>query len=315
MRISLSIFDRHTQSVTGWWLLLALLSVTPAAGQQADAAMDLQGHRGARGLLPENTIPSMLRALEEGVTTLELDVVITEDRRVVLSHEPWMSSIICRTPSGEPIDEREERTFNIYEMTYDEAAGFDCGSRGHPAFPTQRPTAAGKPLLREVLRVADGYAAVTGRAAPRYNVEIKSEPDADGRFQPEPELFVRLVHDVLAGEGVLERTTIQSFDPRALRAARALDPNLRLALLVSETDGFEADVVRLGFTPQVYSPQFGLVDAAMVSDAHAEDVAVIPWTVNSPEDIRHLLDLGVDGIITDYPDVGRKVIDAVTREP
>lgn len=305
----------------GFILVVLLLVVgSPTTAQQRSRiasaeparlmSVDLQGHRGARGLLPENSVPSVLKALDLGVETVEVDVVVTRDRKVVLSHEPWMSSLICRKPDGGAVEAAVERSFNLFEMDYDEVAGFDCGSRGHPAFPDQRPTAVAKPLLRDVVRIADGYADVIGRARPRYNVEIKSAPEHDGIFHPAPDTFVILVHDVLVGENVLHRTTIQSFDPRALRAVRTIDPAITVALLVSNEDGFQANLDRLGYTPDVYSPHYRLVDAALIQAAHAAQVDVIPWTVNEADGMTRLLQLGVQGLITDYPDIGRDAVDA-----
>lgn len=277
---------------------------------QAQGSIDLQGHRGARGLLPENSIPSVLKALDFNVTTVELDVVITRDGGVLVSHEPWMSSLICRTPDGEPVRQSEERSFNIYEMDYDEISGFDCGSRGHRSFPSQVSTAVSKPLLRDVLRVADGYAHVRERAAPRYNIEIKSDPENDGIHHPPPDVFARRVYDVLADEGVLSRTSVQSFDPRSLRAIRAIDGSTTIALLVSNDEGFQANLKRLGFTPDVYSPSYGLVDESLMREADAAGIGVVPWTVNDRDEMERLLRLGVRGLITDYPDLGREVVDA-----
>ncbi len=304
-------------------IVLALVLLRPASAQVESrvatteptgrAAIDLQGHRGARGLLPENSIPSILKALDLNVETVEVDVVITRGGEVLVSHEPWMSSVICRTPDGDAVQEADERSFNLYELDYDEISAFDCGGRGHPAFPDQVPTAVSKPLLLDVIRIADGYAHVTNRAAPRYNVEIKSAPDHDGIYHPAPDSFARTVYDVLDGEGVVGRSTVQSFDPRPLRALRALDASVTIALLVSNTDGFEANVDRLGFTPDAYSPMYGLVDPALMDAADSAGVNVIPWTVNDREDMERLLELGVHGLITDYPDVGREVVDAYER--
>lgn len=289
-------------------LVVAVLQVAVCGPLMAQ--IDLQGHRGARGLLPENTIPSILAALDHGVDTIELDVVISADEEVVVSHEPWMSSAICRTPQGADVTAANEHALNIYEMTYDEVAAFDCGGRGHAGFPQQRPTAAAKPLLRHVLRVADGYAHRTGRPLPQYNVEIKSNPDTDGRYHPDPETFAHLVHEVLATEDVVARSYVQSFDPRSLQAMREIDPSVQLALLVSNELGYAGNLDRLGFVPEIYSPNQRLADAALVESAHADGVLVIPWTVNDREAMEDLLRLGVDGIITDYPDLGRDVVDA-----
>lgn len=285
-------------------------SGTAQEGPSRPDGFDLQGHRGARGLLPENTIPAFRRALELGVTTLELDVVVSGDSQVVVSHEPWMSATICTQPDGTPVPAERDTAFNLFEMPYAEIARFDCGSRGHPDFPEQEAVAAAKPLLHEVVQMAEAYADEHDRAPVFYNVETKSRPDWDGAYHPVPARFTELLYAVLEEEGVAERTTIQSFDPRTLQAARALDPSLSLALLVGrEGGGLEENVAALGFTPTIYSPDHRLVDAALIEAAQAQGMEVIPWTVNAPDDMERLQQLGVDGLITDYPDRARFLIE------
>lgn len=279
--------------------------------QEGPPVFDLQGHRGARGLLPENTVPAFLRALELGVTTLEMDAVITKDGEVVVSHEPWFSSVICSLPSGEPVPPADEQRYRIYELPYEEVARFDCGSRGHPRFPEQQPMRVSKPLLRDVIRAAEAYAAEHDLPPVRYNIETKSRPGGDGVLHPGPEEFVRLLYGVLTETGIRDRATLQSFDVRTLQAARRLDPSLQLALLVEfeGNRGLEADLAELGFTPDLYSPDYRLVDAALVAAAHARGLQVVPWTVNDLEEMRRLKALGVDGLITDYPDRGRLLLE------
>lgn len=271
-------------------------------------AFDVQGHRGARGLLPENTIPGFLRALDLGVTTLEMDAVVTADSQVVLSHEPWFSSTICHLPSGEPVPADREEAYRIFEMPYEEVARFDCGSRGHPAFPEQEPRATSKPLLRDVIQAAEAYAAAQGLPDVRYNIETKAWPEWDDVLTPGPETFTRLLLGVLDETDVRQRATIQSFDPRTLQVARRLDPSLSLALLIGEASGLEENLAALGFTPAIYSPNHHLVDEDMVEAAHARGMLVIPWTVNTLEEMRRLKALGVDGLITDYPNRAQALV-------
>jgi glycerophosphoryl diester phosphodiesterase len=266
-------------------------------------AIDWQGHRGARGLLPENTIPAFLLALEyPQVKTLELDVVITEDQQVVVSHEPWMSADICSHPDGMPVDSFEAETLNIYQMPLASVQEFDCGQRGNPRFPTQQPQAAFKPTLAAVIAAAEARAKTLEREPPYYNVEIKSQPEWDGVFTPPPSAFASLVVELIATSGVEARTTIQSFDPRSLRAVRALKPTWNLALLVANPHSVAENLAILGFLPKVYSPYFMLCSEAMLDTLHDKGIQLIPWTVNEISDMRQLLELGVDGIITDYPD-------------
>jgi len=289
-------------------LLLGCATTQPA--NDASPRFDLQGHRGARGLLPENTIPAFLRALELGVTTLEMDAVIAKDSTVVVSHEPWMSGTICSLPSGEPVPVEQQEQYRIFEMTYEEVARFDCGSRGHFLFPRQEAMSVPKPRLRAVIQAAERYAREHGLPPVRYNIETKARPDWDGTFTPDPETFTLLLHNVLVDTGVKDRTTLQSFDVRTLRAGRRLDPSWTLALLISgeEDPGLAAHLETLGFTPAIYSPHYRLVDEALVREAHARGMQVLPWTVNTLEEMQHLRALGVDGLITDYPDLGASLL-------
>ncbi len=265
------------------------------------ATFDWQGHRGARGLLPENTIPAFLKALEYPVKTLELDVAISKDSQLVISHEPWMSPAICTQPSGSPIT--EEQQFNLFQLTYEEIRGFDCGSRGNARFPEQRPMPAAKPLLREMVTKVEQYCKDNGRPLPFYNIEIKSRPEWDNIFTPKPPVFAHLLMEQIQSLGIKARTCIQSFDVRALQAVRQIDSTMVVALLVENTDGLDKNLETLGFVPDIYSPYYMLVSANLVKKAHAQNMLVVPWTVNDTATMRGLINLGVDGIITDYPNL------------
>ena len=303
-------------------VLLAVPDPVPAQDSSgapiAPEGVDLQGHRGARGLAPENTIPAFRRALEMGVTTLEMDVVVSGDGKVVVSHEPWMSHEICTLPSGSPVPEDSAREHNLYRMTYAEIEQYDCGRRTHPDFPRQKKQAAVKPLLRDVIAVAETYATDHDRPPVFYNIELKSRPGWDDTFHPAPEEFARRVLGAVHEGGVVARTTVQSFDPRALRAVRQLrldrgdEPAPQLALLAvgGAANTLPDQLEELGFTPAVYSPGHSSVDDALLRAAHDRGLRVVPWTVNERADMRRLIRLGVDGLITDYPDVGREVVAA-----
>ncbi len=277
---------------------------SPDTTVQAPEGFDLQGHRGARGLAPENTIPAFRKALDLGVTTLELDVVISGDGQVVVSHEPWMSHEICTTPDGTPVPEAEERNHNLFDMTYAQIEAYDCGTRRHARFPEQELQAVAKPLLRDVIEMAEAYASRQREAPVFYNVETKIRPSWEGTFTPGPEAFADAVIEVLRTTGVAARATLQSFDPRTLMVARMRQAPVRLALLVaaSRDQGVEQNLEMLPFSPHIYSPDFTLVDADLIAAAHDHGMQVVPWTVNEVEDMQRLVDLGVDGLITDYPD-------------
>jgi glycerophosphoryl diester phosphodiesterase len=262
---------------------------------------DLQGHRGARGLRPENTIPAFLLALDSGVTTIELDLAITKDKQVIVSHEPWMSSAICLQTDGTPIKEKDERKFNIYQMTYEQVKSFDCGSKGNEKFPDQLKIKIFKPLLSEVIVAVEDHIKSYTQYEVDYNIEIKTSPEDDHKFHPSPEEFSDLVFNLIDQYLPLERVVIQSFDFRVLRYWHEKHPEIRVAALVENTKSINANLNDLGFKPSIYSPYFKLLSKEKVKDLQREKIRVIPWTVNETSDMKKIRDMGVDGFITDYP--------------
>ena len=271
-------------------------------------SIDLQGHRGARGLLPENSIPAFLHALDLGVTTLEMDVAINAQGHLIVSHEPWMSAKICSHADGRFVTEDEEKSLRIYTMSDEDVAAYDCGSRGHPGFPRQQAMPVTKPLLSSVLKAVALRELEGDRPPVLFNIEIKSLPEGDRIFHPEVKEFASALYGLVVEHGTLERTSIQSFDTRALEAMHEIDPEITIVLLVENDDGIDRNLARLSFTPQIYSPDYTLLDEAQVKSAHALNIRVIPWTVNDEETMQKLVNMGVDGLITDYPDMGIKVL-------
>ncbi|KYG76947.1 glycerophosphodiester phosphodiesterase [Roseivirga spongicola] len=264
--------------------------------------LDVQGHRGARGLVPENTIPAFIRALEEGVTTLELDVVITKDKQVVISHEPYMSISICSKPNGQPVTNSEMEQFNIYQMTYAEVSRFDCGIRGNSRFPEQQKMAASKPLLVDMIKQVENYLAEKGLPKVAYNIELKSTPKGDGISHPQVEEFADIVQTVLDQVLTNDRYTIQCFDFRVLKYYHQKYPDVDLVALVENMKGVKGNLKELGFVPEIYSPYHALLSRKDIELCHQEGMKVIPWTVNDRDRMEKLVNWGVDGIITDYPD-------------
>lgn len=266
------------------------------------AVFDIQGHRGCRGLMPENSIPGFLKALDIGVTTLELDVVITADRKVICSHEPWFSHTLAHDPQGHLIKEEDEQNHSIYKMTFAQTQEYECGMRPHPNFPEQVKTPVHKPLLSKVIAEADSHAIQTNRPLPKFNIETKTTIEGDGVFHPSPAFFSDLLYQVISDANALDRTTIQSFDVRTLQHIKANYPKVSLALLI-ESEGLpEIHIEKLGFYPDIYSPYYLLVDQELVDFCQRHQMKLIPWTVNEDWEMEKLISLGVDGIITDYPD-------------
>jgi glycerophosphoryl diester phosphodiesterase len=311
-------------------LLLAtgvLLSST-AYGQQK---LDVQGHRGGMALMPENTIASMLNGVKLGVKTLELDVVISGDGKVVVSHDAYMSSDFMRKPDGTDISKEEERSYALFKMTYDSISRFDAGTKPHLRFPNQQKMKTHKPLLSDLIDSVEAYVAQKKLKPVYYNIETKLSPDGDGVYNPQPKLFVNTLMEVINSKSIKDRLTIQSFDVRTLQILHKTEPTIKLSLLafgkgqvlsklktqgLSAEDekklkqsplfngkgGLEEDLKKLGFIPDIYSPYYSSVDSAMVAKVHGLKMLILPWTVDEEKDMAALVELGVDGIITNSPD-------------
>lgn len=267
---------------------------------------DTQGHRGARGLMPENTIPAMIRALDLGVTTLELDVVISKDKQVVVSHDPYFSAEISTKPEGGNITAAEQLKYNLYAMDYAEIRRWDVGIKPVARFPQQQKIAVYKPLLSELIDSAEHHARVSKRSLPFYNIETKSDLRAEtGGYQPDPETFTDLLMAVVNQKGITQRTIIQSFDERTLQVMHRKYPNVMTAYLIegTEKNTIEQNIAKLGFTPSIYSPEHTLVTPKMVKYCREHKIRLIPWTVNTKVRIDELKTMGVDGIISDYPNL------------
>jgi glycerophosphoryl diester phosphodiesterase len=268
------------------------------------SALDWQGHRGARGLVPENTTEAMLEALKYPITTLELDVVIAKDNVVMVSHEPWMSSEICLDLKGNPV---KEKTINLYKLSSDEIVKYDCGSKKHPRFPHQKKMKLFKPRLEKLLSDTEKVI-LQNKLQVNYNIEIKStvEDERDG-FQPSVAKFVDLVIATIIRKVDPSRVTIQSFDWRVLKYLNQAYPTWKTVALIEEAFQPEKVLKDLGFSPTVFSPYFKELSVEKIKFFQQKGILVIPWTVNEISDMEKMLKMGVDGIITDYPDRITKV--------
>lgn len=269
------------------------------------AEFDKQGHRGCRGLMPENTIPAMLKAIDLGVTTLETDIVITKDKQIILSHEPFFNHQITTKPDGNYVTETEEKELNIYRMNYEEAKKFDVGLKPHPRFPGQQRLKAYKPLLGEMIDSVEAYCTKNNSPFPQYNIETKSLPLTDNLFHPAPAEFVDLLMGVILSKKIEGRVIIQSFDFRTLQYLHKKYPQIKTAVLIEDYDkrSLDEQLKALGFMPTIYSPEYSLVNQPLINACHELGIKIIPWTVNTKEEIERLRSLGVDGIISDYPNL------------
>ncbi|BAO76650.1 glycerophosphodiester phosphodiesterase [Winogradskyella sp. PG-2] len=260
--------------------------------------IDIQGHRGCRGLLPENSLPAFEKAIDLGVTTLELDIAITKNNNVVVSHEPYMNSTICYNPLGEEIPEAMDSKYNLYEMTHEEIKTFDCGSKFHPTYTNQQKLKVYKPLLSEVFDLVKSK-----NSDVKFNIEIKSMPEYYDIYTPIPEVYVALVLGEIKAHGMFEKVNLQSFDLEVLEKIREQSVDMEVALLVDENETIKSKLKKLSYKPEIISPYFKLLTAEKVEYYHSEGFQIIPWTINEVEDIKKMMSWQVDGIITDYPDL------------
>lgn len=268
--------------------------------------IDVQGHRGCRGLFPENTLPAFQKAIELGVNTLELDLAISKDRKVVVSHEPFMNHLICLDAEGNEISADDEKKYNLYQINYDSIKQFDCGTKYFERFREQKKIKVYKPLLKEVFKLSEEL-----NPNIRYNIEIKSHPKYDTIFTPVPEEFVRLVLNEINEFGVFDRTNLQSFDIRILEEIKRQSPKMKVALLVDANESIDIKLSRLSFKPEIISPHLKLLSKENIKEYQKQGFQIIPWTVNEIEDMNTMINFKVDGIITDYPD---RLIELINKD-
>lgn len=283
--------------------IILLLSLTFLQVSAQKQKFDLQGKAGARGIMPENTVEGMLKALDLGVTTLEMDAVISKDKKVVLSQEPYFNNEISLMPNGKPISLKDQKKYNIYKMDYEEVKKFDVGSKVHARFPGQVKFKAYKPLLTETIDAVETYVKEKRLKKPVYSIETKTIKNGDNDFHPEPAEFVELIMEVVNAKKVSKRVIIQSFDMRTLQYLHEKYPKIQTSLLIDEKEPFEDYIEKLGFKPTIYSPYSVLVGKGLVDRCHAMGIKIIPWTVNSLKEIKYFMSLGVDGVITDFPNL------------
>ena len=265
-------------------------------GQQDFSRFDIQGHRGCRGLYPENTLDGFSHAVALGVHTLEMDVVINKDNEVIVSHEPFYHPDITTEADGRFIAAGSRHDYNIYKMSRRRMDSLDVGLKPHPKFKNQRKIPATKPSLAEVFTIFKDDPV-------RFNIEIKRKPADDAVFHPDARHFVKLVMDVVLEYDMTSRVNLQSFDIETLQILHRDYPEIKLAYL---TDNrwltLDNHLDDLGFIPHIYSPHYKMVTVPLVRYCHKSGMKIIPWTVNNQSVMRKLMRWGVDGIITDYPD-------------
>ncbi len=253
---------------------------------------EIQAHRGARAFYPENTIQAFCKAADLGCGVVELDLVVSKDRRILVSHDPWVPAV---GKGG-----RTRRM--LFSMDYAEIARLDCGIPS-PEFPRQQRIQAFRPLLSDLFRKVEEHLCRIGRQGRMvYNLEVKSKPGLEGVAFPPPAEYAALVVEVIRASGLSERIRLQSFDPRIVMEARRLMPGLCFGLLVEELQALDGFPESMGFVPGYVNPHFPLVDGPLVGMLHRHGAKVVAWTVNDPDEMLRLRRLGADGLITDHPE-------------
>ncbi len=261
-------------------MLFCFLSSTSSAPR-----ILVEGHRGARAVMPENTLPAFEYAIDVGADVLELDVWATADDVLVVHHDPLINTAICQGPEG-------ERT--IRKLTLEQVRQWDCGAKKNPDFPRQEPRPGTRiPTLDEVLTLAP-------RGSFLFNIEMKSQP-AKPELQPPAEQYSRLVAEAVRKHKLERRVIVQSFDFALLRALRGVAPELRRAALYAGLPREFSELAKEAGDAPVVSPHYSLVTGERVRRAHEVRLEVVPWTANTPELWDRLIEAGVDGIITDDP--------------
>lgn len=261
-----------------------------------------EAHRGGMGLMPENTIMAMKNAMTfDAVTTLELDTHISKDGKVVVTHDDYLSPSFMLTPDGAEIPVADAKKYCIYQMDYATIKQFDNGTKVNQRFPEQKKVKNYLPLLGELIDSVENEIKTKKLKRFFYNIETKSNPGQDGVTNPEPEVFVKLVMDVIEAKKIQPYVVIQSFDPRTIRIINDKYPNIRTSFLVANKKSYEENIKELGYKPFILSPLYTMVTEDMLKKAHADGIKVIPWTVDQKTDIDKLKAMGVDGIISNYP--------------
>ena len=291
-------------AITITFLAGCAAETTPQSNMDHFPVFYKEGHRGTRGLMPENTIPSMKKAIEDGANIIEVDIQISKDKKVMVAHDPYINRQISLLPNGNEIPESDEKRYVLHQMLYDSIRMFDVGSKYHPEFPQQKKLKTYIPLLGELIDSVEQFTKDKGYPAVIYNIEIKARPDQDGFLQPPPAELIDLVMEVVKSTDIGSRFYIQSFDIRQIQEVHNRYQGVVTGFLTSNKDATIEDNLRnIGFVPDIYSPNYKLVTKELIDAAHSKGMKFVPWTVNTLEEMKQLKSLGVDGIITDYPNL------------
>ncbi|MBU2573466.1 MAG: glycerophosphodiester phosphodiesterase [Elusimicrobia bacterium] len=276
--------------------LLGIVFVFSAAAGKTGHRPEVHGHRGARAVMPENTLPAFNEALRAGADVLEMDMIVAKDDVIVISHEQSVNPAICLDKDGKKIG----KDILIRSLTLKEIREFDCGTLKNPGFPLQKPCPGEKiPTLEEVFQLVINSTHPAAKTV-KFNIETKIKPEKP-EASPSPDEFAKLVCDTAAKYDMTDRIILQSFDMRTLIAAKKINPAVRTALLTPEKC-FDFIAALKSSGADILSPYFKNITKRAVASLHKKGYQVVPWTANRPKDWRKMLDYKVDGIITDDPE-------------
>lgn len=294
--------------------LISFSSCKQTEKEQPKYIVDVQAHRGGMGLLPANTLEAMKNAVDLGVNTLEIDIVVTKDKKVIMSHDKYFTAEETTRPDGTPMKKEDPRVY-MWKLTYEEIAKYDVGMRQHPNYPEQKTLPAIRPLLSDVLTFIENYTKEKGMAPIKYNIEIKCDPDYNGGIEgqdwPVYNEMVDICLGVILPYNLGDRLIIQTFDERALAYMHEKYPELHLSYLVGGEEvrwkenkemDFDTILGNIGFVPEWFSPASVFVTKSCVDEAHRRGMKVVTWTVDTKEEMLRMIDAGVDAIISNYPD-------------
>ncbi|OQP62805.1 hypothetical protein A3860_26190 [Niastella vici] len=260
-----------------------------------------EGHRGTRGLMPENTIPAMKKGVEVGANCIEVDVYLTKDGKVLIAHDPFVNVNHSLYQDGSEIAKGDAKKYSWHQMNYEDIRKFDVGSKPYAAFPQQQKKKVSMPLLGELIDSVEAYVSANNLPKPIYNIELKTSAKYDSlQYNSGPAEVVKAVLADVTPRNIGNRFYIQSFDVRPLQVVHREHPEIVVGFLTAGKN-LDSNLKQLGFMPHIYSPEYSLVNKAMADYCHSRNMKLVPWTVNDKEKMKNLIADGVDGIITDYP--------------
>ena len=275
-------------------IIILLVSINSIMGQNN---VKYFGHRGCRGLYPENTIEGFKKAIELGVDGIEWDVVVNKDHELIISHEPFIDTNYCLNNDGSEIKVAENRELNIYKMSTNQIKQFDCGLKTNKRFSKQEKSNETKPTFKEAEIALKEYKGT-------ILFEIKSNEKQINTFYPEAKKYAEIIYENLKNSSLLSHYIFMSFDPKIINELNKLFPKAKFIFLIDQPfKTLKQMKKKLTFKPFGLGLNYKLATKKIITNAHQEKTKIYAWTVNKIKDSNELIKMGIDGIITDYPNL------------